>query len=116
MIQNANTSAAENYVTVDPKVFSKEIDSPNVVVVDVRPADLYNEGHIKGAINLDVENPDFLKEATSKLPKDKTVAVYCGLGIHSPIAARELTKEGYNILNLDGGIKAWKEADLPVVK
>lgn len=116
MEQKIKTAATETYVTVSPEEFSKEIASSNVVVIDVRPADLYDEGHIKNAINLDLENPDFLKEAEKILPKGKTIAVYCGLGIHSPIASDKLAKSGYKIVNLDGGIKAWKEAGLPIVK
>ena len=49
------------------------------------------------------------------LPADKTIAVYCRSGKRSALAAGGLTKEGYKVVNLRGGIIAWKEAEMPVV-
>lgn len=106
----------QEYTTVSPKEFAQEIKSSNVYLIDVRKADEYAEEHIEGAHNLDVTSEDFISRAEKGLPRNKTIATYCGTGKRSGIAADELTKAGFKILNLDGGLGAWKSEGLPVVK
>lgn len=106
----------EGYKTVSPEEFAKEITSPKVYLVDVRTPAEYAEGHIEGAGNLDVTAEDFIEKAKETLPKDKTIAVYCGSGKRSGMAATKLAAEGYDILNMDGGLSAWQKAGLPTVK
>ena len=50
-----------------------------------------------------------------KLPKDKTIAIYCRSGRRSANAAGKLADVGYKCVNLKGGIIAWKEAGMPVI-
>lgn len=97
-----------------PQEFEVAIQSPEVYLLDVRKPDEYATGHIAGAHNLDVLDPSFEIESVKVLPKDKTIAVYCGTGRRSAMAAEKLEKEGFNVINLEGGITAWKEAGLPV--
>lgn len=106
----------QNFKTVKPEEFSKEIQSPDIFLVDVRKDDEFKDGHIKGAFNLDVTDPDFEKNAEKELPKDKTIAVYCGSGKRSAMAASKLTDLGFKVLNMDGGLTAWIAAGLPVEK
>ena len=107
---------SDKYKTVKPEEFSKEIKSVDVYLLDVRKPDEFSDGHIHGAANLDVTDPDFTEKALKELPKDKTIAVYCGSGKRSAMAASKLTDAGFKILNLDGGLTAWKDAGLPVEK
>lgn len=102
--------------TVTPEEFSVEIKSPDIFLVDVRKPEEYKEGHIANAFNLDVTDPDFTEKALKELPKDKTIAVYCGTGKRSSMAAQKLLDSGFKILNLDGGLNAWIAAGLPVEK
>ena len=76
----------------------------------------FAEGHIKGAILIDQFQNDFVEQAQAKLPKDKTIAVYCRSGRRSANAAGKLADVGYKCVNLKGGILAWKEANMPVIK
>ena len=76
----------------------------------------FAEGHIKGAILIDQFQSDFVEQAKDKLPKDKTIAVYCRSGRRSANAAGKLADVGYKCVNLKGGIIAWKEANMPVIK
>lgn len=110
------TTTAIDYTTVDTKDFAEKIKSPDVILVDVRQPDEYAEGHIEGAINIDVNNADFVETALKRLPKDKIIAVYCRSGKRSALASGILSKLGYEILNLDGGIMAWIDNKMPVVK
>ena len=88
--------------------FSRMISSPDVVVLDVRTAEEFAEGHLPGAINIDVKESNFLEKAVRTLPSDKKIAVYCRSGRRSAQAAEQLASKGYQVTNLKGGIIAWK--------
>ena len=111
-----NTACSQNYENYDVKEFAELITDPNVVILDVRKADEFAEGHITGAILIDQFQSDFLEQAQAKLPKDKTIAIYCRSGRRSANAAGKLADVGYKCVNLKGGIIAWKEANMPVTK
>lgn len=94
--------------------FSELLESPNVVLLDVRTAAEYAEGHIEGAVNIDQGQSDFMAKAKAALSVDKKIAVYCRSGRRSANAAGRLAAEGYQCVNLEGGIQAWKAAGKPV--
>ena len=108
------SGAAENFENVEVAAFAELIADSNVVILDVRKADEFAEGHIKGAILIDQFQSDFVEQAQAKLPKGKTIAVYCRSGRRSANAAGKLADIGYKCVNLKGGILAWKKADMPV--
>jgi len=110
-----NTACSQNFENIDVKEFAELIADPNVVILDVRKADEFAEGHIKGAILIDQFQSDFIEQAKAKLPKEKTIAVYCRSGRRSANAAGKLADVGYKCVNLKGGIIAWKKANMPVV-
>lgn len=111
-----NTACSQNYENYDVKEFAELITDSNLVILDVRKADEFAEGHITGAILIDQFQSDFLEQAQAKLPKDKTIAIYCRSGRRSANAAGKLADVGYKCVNLKGGIIAWKEANMPVTK
>ena len=122
-----NTACSQNFENMEVKEFAELIAdsiachtqtfrSENVVILDVRKADEFAEGHIKGAILIDQFQSDFVQQAKAKLPKDKTIAIYCRSGRRSANAAGKLADVGYKCVNLKGGILAWKEANMPVTK
>ena len=116
----------KNYEDVDVKGFAALIADTSVVVLDVRTADEFSEGHLAGAINIDVNKSDFLQRAVSLLPKESrmvstnpsmcTIAVYCRSGRRSANACGQLSEEGYKTVNLKGGIMAWMDEKMPVEK
>ena len=110
-----NTACSQNFENMEVKEFAELIADPSVVILDVRKADEFAEGHIKGAILIDQFQSDFAEQAQAKLPKEKTIAIYCRSGRRSANAAGKLTDVGYKCVNLKGGILAWKEAKMPVV-
>ena len=103
-----------NYENVDVNGFAELVADSNVVVLDVRTASEFAEGHIEGAINLDQAQSDFMEKAQAALPVEKKIAIYCRSGRRSANAAGRLADVGYKCVNLKGGIIAWKEADKPV--
>ena len=86
------------------------------VVVDVCGADEYTQGHIKGAVNVPL---DELEARLNKAVKNKStpVIMVCAAGARSARAQAIAKKLGYEkVHSLHGGLKAWKEANLPVAK
>lgn len=112
-----NTACGQqNFENADVAEFAELIADSNIVVLDVRTAREYAEGHIEGSINIDQSQSDFIEKACAALPADKKIAVYCRSGRRSANAAGRLADEGYLCVNLKGGILAWKEAEKPVVQ
>ena len=77
--------------------------------VDVCTAKEFAAGHVPGALNLDVNAPDFAAQA-AKLDKSKTVLVNCHVGIRGARAAAVLQELGFEVKNLEGGLEAWEAA------
>ncbi|MEJ6607371.1 MAG: rhodanese-like domain-containing protein [Candidatus Planktophila sp.] len=86
-----------------------------VVILDVRTSGEFNSGHIKNAINIDVESMQF-DSAVANLDKSATYAVYCQSGRRSAIAVGLLKDAGISSLfNLKNGIVDWNSKGLPSV-
>ena len=85
-----------------------------VFVLDVRQKTEWRSGHIKAATHITgAELPKRYKE----VPKEKTVAVICGSGYRSSVNASLLKHHGYkDVVNVLGGMTAWKNAGLETVK
>lgn len=70
-------------------------------VIDVRTPAEYDSGHVDGALNIDVQAPDFA-EKVGELPKDETYVVYCRSGNRSAAAIDIMEDLGFTDL-IDGG-------------
>ena len=103
----------KGFVETDVKGFAEQIAGENVVVLDVRTAAEFDEAHLAGALNIDVQQGDFVEQAKASLPTDKTIAVYCRSGRRSASACEKLAAEGFRVVNLKGGILAWMDAEMP---
>ena len=104
-----------NFENTDVQGFAELIADSGVVILDVRTAAEFAEGHIQGAILINQGQSDFVEKAKSALPIDKKIGIYCRSGRRSANAAGKLTDIGYKCVNLKGGIIAWKDAGKPVV-
>ena len=79
----------------------------NYIILDVRRADEFAEGHIPGAIN--VANEVIGTEEIPELPdKSQLILVYCRSGRRSTEASEKLVKLGYTNIVECGGILDWK--------
>ena len=95
--------------------FEKKTSEAGVVILDVRTAGEFSEGHIANAINIDVEGMTFEGDI-SKLDKTATYAVYCHSGRRSANAVGKMKDAGFkNLFNLTNGIQDWQAAGLPLV-
>ena len=110
------TAQQQNFESLDVEAFEKVISDTSVVRLDVRSIDEYASGHIAKAINIDVMKDDFKTKATSLLPKDKTIALYCRSGRRSKKAAGILVENGYKVIELNSGISGWINAQKEIVR
>jgi len=101
---------------LSPSKATRLMNNNDTLILDVRtPAD-FNSGHIKGAKNMPLS--DFTT-SIDKLANDKKkpVLVYCASGNTVTKAIKVLQKAGFEqVNNLEGGIAAWKEANMPLSK
>lgn len=89
-------------------------DIPHVLI-DVRPTDVASKEHIKGAVNIPLNE---LEKAKDKFPAQKNapIIIYCNTEKLSQDAFKIVRKWGYvNTSYLDGGIEGWKKAGNPVL-
>jgi len=86
------------------------------VLVDLRSANQYKDGHIAGAKNLPGDQIASDPRSLEKLAA-KSVVLYCDDGATTAAAQRTLERAGAkNVISLRGGLAAWKQENLPVVK
>ena len=85
----------------------------DVTVVDVRPPDEFQAGHIPGALSLPVAE---LKRRLRELPKSREVIAYCRgrYCVYSLEAVTMLRKNGYRARRAHEGLPDWKAAGLPI--
>jgi hydroxyacylglutathione hydrolase len=97
--------------TISVQTLAEQLNRPandRPFVLDVRTDGEWKSGHIDGATHVQV---GALPNELSKVPKERPVAVLCGSGYRSTIAASLLMRAGYrNIINVLGGMTAWNSA------
>jgi rhodanese-related sulfurtransferase len=90
------------------------INDSGAVVLDVRPSAEFAGGHLPNARNIPLADLD---RRVGELPSGKPVLVCCATGGSSGKATALLRKSGReDVFNLAGGLQAWRQAGLPVVK
>ncbi len=78
-----------------------------VVIIDVRTPGEVAQGAIKGAVNININDRNFL-ERIKALDPDKTYLVYCRSGARSARACTIMCNNGFQkLFNLQGGYMAW---------
>ena len=94
--------------------FTRQLNSENTLLIDLRPGADFDKGHIRGARHLTPSQVDPSAKEISKF-KDGTVLLYCQSGITSGEVADRLLKAGHaKVYSLKGGIAAWMSDQLPV--
>lgn len=102
---------------IDVTAFQKIMDESNEeIVLDVRTPEEFAEGHIPGAVFMNVNDTQF-KQKLNKLDKSKTILVYCAAGIRSEKASAILKESGFKeVYHLKDGINAWSGARKELTK
>lgn len=70
-----------------------------MTIIDVRTKEEFDEGHLKGAVNLDFYREDF-REELEKLDKSKKYKVYCQSGNRSEKVVAKMKKMGFDVEDL----------------
>ena len=100
---------------VSPSEAVQLINREKAVLIDVSENAEYATGHVAGAKNV----PLAALDASNDLPKNKTVplVLVCATGTRAARAVPMLKKRGFeNARVLAGGLRAWREANLPIEK
>ncbi|WP_103665238.1 ArsR/SmtB family transcription factor [Gracilimonas amylolytica] len=99
--------------TISRDELLRKMEEDDVYLIDVRPSEEFELGHIKNAVSLPKVE---LGERLDELPKDKEVVAYCRgpLCLMADEAVRFLKENGFNAVRLDEGFPEWKAIDLPV--
>ncbi len=104
----------ENVTGLDVDAFQQLLSDYSVALIDVRTADEYSAGHLRGASNIDWFASDFVAQVQASYPKSAPLALYCRSGRRSASAASKLSRLGYTVYNMEGGYVAWTKARKPV--
>lgn len=106
---------ASECTSLEPADFATLAEEDGVVLLDVRTPQEYAEGHLDGAVNLDVSAPDFA-DGLAGLDPQAVYAVYCRSGNRSQTALELMAQAGLeDAADLAGGIGAWVGDGLPLV-
>ena len=101
---------------VTPTELTIKVNREDAVLLDIRSADDFKNGHITSARNVP------LAELSAQLPKlenekNKPIIVVCHAGMSAQGAAKQLINAGFSqVAVLRGGMSKWLEASLPIVK
>ena len=114
--QKLVAEAKKQITEISPADALKAAEDADAVLIDVREEGDWNEGHAKGAKHLSRGVIEL--EIEEQIPDvKKPIICYCGGGSRAALVAESLQKMGYeNVRSMAGGLRAWKEAGLPVVQ
>ncbi len=107
------SSARSRIVEVSPAEAAERLKTPGAVALDVREADEFEQGALRGAVHIP---RGFLEmQAAGRLPERHVpVIVYCAGGVRSALAADTLSQLGYtDVVSVAGGFNRWKDEGLP---
>jgi rhodanese-related sulfurtransferase len=102
----------KKFESVSPAA-AKLLQEKGAVLIDVRESQEYKNSHAPGAklISLGV-----LERKLKEIPIEREILVVCQSGMRSSQAAGILSKNGYQVKNVSGGMAAWQRAGLKVVR
>ncbi|WP_414840652.1 rhodanese-like domain-containing protein [Enterococcus saccharolyticus] len=92
-----------------PSITIEELEQKRqegIAVIDVREELPFNQNHLPEAINIPLNQ---LSENINELDDDTTYYVICTLGVRSMQACEFLAHEGYDVVNVEGGMQAYRE-------
>lgn len=116
-IKDGTTNVGQDQQVVElinPKDLNAKLG--DIQLIDIRTSREYTSGYIKGAININFFDRNFMDQM-SKLNKEKEIYIYCRSGNRTSKAAARLKGQGFTkIYDLKGGILNWNRNKLAVVK
>lgn len=120
-VSPVNAAMQGDIPRISVEELKKMIDAETpVTIIDVQPKDIYEAGHIKGAISIPWKSQIALEDVWS-LPSDQLTVTYCDCGpgeSDSADAANQLINFGFDNIKVlkDPSIRGWKELKYPMEK
>ncbi|MEZ8826680.1 thiosulfate sulfurtransferase GlpE [Vibrio amylolyticus] len=104
----------EQFQTINIHQAQELLTKPEVVLVDTRDSQSFSQGHVAGAFPLSNDTVvDFMNETEFEQP----ILVMCYHGISSQNVAQYLINQGFaEVYSIDGGMEAWRRAELPITQ
>jgi phage shock protein E len=113
-VTNAAVAPAASFRTIDAAALQVRNGQAGLVVLDVRTAAEYAEGHVPGAINVPYDEVEARLGELDAM-RGSEVVVYCRTGRRAGLALDVLARSGFERLrHLEGDIEGWVAADRPV--
>lgn len=105
-----SASATNNEVTIHEMA---EAHALGATVLDIRELDEYVDGHLEGVLFIPMSE---LRERVTEVPGGERIYVVCASGKRSEMIAEFLAGQGFDAVNVTGGMHAWEQQGFPVVK
>jgi len=90
----------------------RDMNRDKIALIDVRTPEEFATGGLDGAVNIPLDD---MREMLDKIPADKPIVLYCGVGLRGYLASNILRQRGFsNVRNLIGGLKTYRTAVAPI--
>ena len=90
---------------IEPAEFQVLNQKEDITILDVREVDEFQAGHIEGVLNAPLSTLD---KEYEQLDSSKRYYVICQGGMRSERACQFLEAEGFDVVNVEGGMNQWK--------
>ncbi len=109
----ANLDDQDELTSLETKELQKLLAAGEVILLDVRPSEEYEAGHLPGALSVPL---DKLREKLDELPRDREIIAYChGLYCVMALEAVKILREkGFKARRFETGLPEWRAMGLPV--
>lgn len=86
----------------------EKLSTESIILLDLRPKEEYETGHIEGAISIPMDDLDL---SMHELPQKAEIVAYCRgpLCVYSALAAQKLKSKGFTVYRMEEGINEWQE-------
>jgi len=113
MIKRRFLDGRDGMEPVDRNELLNRVNQGDVIVLDVRPEEEYQAGHIPGALSVPLSD---LKQLLAQLPEEQEIVAYCRgpYCVLSVYAVEMLRQKGFQATRLEEGIQDWRALGLPV--
>jgi rhodanese-related sulfurtransferase len=110
----AGTRFQEVTVNQARELIQKRARNPQFVILDVRTPEEFAQGHLSGAVNVNLMAPDF-ERRLGALDRGKTYLVYCRTGNRSTKAIQAMGRLGFrSVYHMFEGIVGWQKKGFPL--
>lgn len=105
--------APDEFEPIERDELARRIQAGTVVLIDVRPPEEFEQGHIAGAVSVPI---DEIKTWARGAPKRKTIVAYCRgpYCVYALQAVTELQNRGLRAIRAEDGVSEWRAAGLPI--